>query len=450
MTYPVPRMAASSDRPAAPSDAARALQARAHRAIPGGSHTYAKGDDQFPANAPPLLVRGQGARVWDTDGNEYVEYGGGLRANVLGHARPEVVEAVQRAATLGTNFVRPAVVELQAAEDLLDFVGRPDWMAKFTKNGSDANAAAIRLARAVTGRDRVAYCRSQPFFSVDDWFIGTTPMDAGIPSAATRLVEAFDYGDLAGLDLLLDGREVAAIVMEAAKYADPPAGWLDGVRALCDRTGTLLILDEMITGLRWPGRTAMQHYGIDPDLATYGKALGNGFAVSALIGRAAHMQLGGLDHDGDRVFLLSYTHGAEHTGLAAAQAVMACIRKEDAGVVLADRGTALADALRCVSRDAGVADHLTVVGPGQNLVFGTADAAGEPSQEMRALFMQELVRGGVLGPSLVNSVAHGAVEHEITVAAWATAAMSYARALESGPRAFLVGPPTKPVFRRRN
>ena len=124
-----------------PSDAARALQRRAHRAIPGGAHTYAKGDDQFPLNAPPLLVRGEGARVWDSDGNEYVEYGGGLRAIVLGHGHPRVVDAVQRAIAEGTNFARPSVLEVEAAEDLLAFLDRPDWMVKFTKNGSDANPA---------------------------------------------------------------------------------------------------------------------------------------------------------------------------------------------------------------------------------------------------------------------------------------------------------------------
>src|SRR5690606_26491675 len=132
---------------------------------------------------PPFLVRGQGPWVFDADGRRYIEYGSGLRSVTLGHAHPAVVEAVSRAVADGTNFVRPSTLELEAAEDLLDFLGRPGWMVKFGKNGSDCTSAAVRLARAATGRDVVAVCADHPFFSVDDWFIATTPMDAGIPQA---------------------------------------------------------------------------------------------------------------------------------------------------------------------------------------------------------------------------------------------------------------------------
>ncbi len=433
-----------------PSDAARALQRRAHRAIPGGAHTYAKGDDQFPLNAPPLLVRGEGARVWDSDGNEYVEYGGGLRAIVLGHGHPRVVDAVQRAIAEGTNFARPSVLEVEAAEDLLAFLDRPDWMVKFTKNGSDANSSAIRLARAATGRDLVAICRDQPFFSVEDWFIGTTPMDAGIPSAVRDLTVGFPYDDLDALRDLLADRTVAAVVMEAAKYDDPSPGWFEGVRRLCDDTGTVFVLDEMITGVRWPGRTAMGHYGIHPDLATYGKALGNGFSVSAVTGRRELMELGGLDHDRPRVFLASYTHGAESTGLAACRAVTAVGMETDIGAGIAARGEALRARLNEVSRAHGVEEHFFAWGPGQVLVFVTRDADGEPSQVLRALAMQELIAGGVLGTSLVMSLAHGDAEHALTVAAWDRAAAVYARALEDGPDGLLHGHPTNQVWRRYN
>lgn len=432
-----------------PSAQARALQRRAHAAIPGGAHTYAKGDDQYPVIAPPVLVRGKGARVWDLDGNEFVEYGGGLRANVLGHAYPPVVAAVQRAAALGTNFVRPTALEVETAEDLLDFIGRPDWMVKFTKNGSDADNAAVRLARAVTGKQVVAYCHDHPFFSVEDWFISTTPMDAGIPPDVAALTRGFAYGDLADLRRVLDCGEVAAVVMEAARQEDPPVGYLDGVRRACDAAGALFVLDEMITGLRWPGRTALQRYGVEPDLVAYGKALGNGFSVAALAGRAEHMRRGGFDHPHDRVFLLSYTHGAESTGLAAARAVMAAYREEDAGEVMARTGDRLRQTMTSIISEAGLTGCLGVTGPGQNLVYSTADADGVPSQLFRALFMQELIRHGVIGPSLVLSAAHGKAELDRTADAVAAAAVVYGRALQDGVSAHLIGGPTKPVFRRR-
>ena len=160
-------------------------QARLHRLIPGGAHTYARGSDQFPEDMAPVLVRGRGARVEDLDGNWLVEYGMGLRSVTLGHGYQPVVDAVCRAAADGVNFSRPSVWELRAAEDFLEQVPGAD-MVKFAKNGSDVTTAAIKLARAATGRDLVAICGTQPFFSTDDWFIATTHMKAGIPPAYGR------------------------------------------------------------------------------------------------------------------------------------------------------------------------------------------------------------------------------------------------------------------------
>jgi len=157
------------------SAATRSLQERAHALIPGGAHTYAKGDDQYPVCAPPFIARGQGCHVWDLDGHEYIEYGMGLRAVALGHAFPAVVTAAQREMQSGANFVRPSPIEVAAAEEFLRCVPSMD-MVKFAKNGSDATTAGVKLARAFTGRDLVAICADHPFFSTDDWFIGTTPM----------------------------------------------------------------------------------------------------------------------------------------------------------------------------------------------------------------------------------------------------------------------------------
>ncbi len=161
------------------------MQARAHALIPGGAHTYAKGDDQYPVLAPGFLKRGQGCHVWDVDGNEFIEYGMGLRAVTLGHAYAPVVEAAHRQMLLGENYTRPAAIELDCAEQFLSLIEDFD-MVKFGKNGSDATTAAVRLARAYTGRDLIARCADQPFFSVDDWFIGDTAMSAGHSEEPSR------------------------------------------------------------------------------------------------------------------------------------------------------------------------------------------------------------------------------------------------------------------------
>src|SRR5438874_284197 len=190
---------------------------RLHRVIPGGAHTYAKGQDQYPEGLAPVISHGRGGHVWDVDGNEYIEYGSGLRAVSLGHAHPRVVEAERTEIEKGSNFVRPSIIEAEAAEKFLATVPTAE-MVKFAKNGSDATTAAVKLARAATGRPLVAICGDHAFFSIDDWFIGTTVMDAGIPGQITDLTISFPYGDLGAAEEVLRQHEgkVACLILEAA------------------------------------------------------------------------------------------------------------------------------------------------------------------------------------------------------------------------------------------
>ncbi|TQM43111.1 glutamate-1-semialdehyde 2,1-aminomutase [Pseudonocardia cypriaca] len=428
--------------PSLPKSAA--LNARLHAAVPGGAHTYAKGDDQYPENLAPVISHGRGAHVWDADGNEYIEYGSGLRAVSLGHAHPRVVEAVRNELDKGTNFVRPAVIEVEAAERFLQNVPTAD-MVKFTKNGSDATTAAVRLARAATGRTLVAFCRDQPFFSTDDWFIGSTPMKAGIPG---QDIVTFPYGDLPALEALLTEHEIAAVILEAATQTEPPAGYLEGVRELATRHDTVLVFDEMITGFRWSEHGAQGVYGVTPDLSTFGKALGNGFAVSALAGKRELMERGGLHTDHERVFLLSTTHGAETHSLAAAIAVMDTYAEEGIADRLHKLGDRLAAGVRDVAADAGVADHVQVRGRACNLVFATLDADGKPSQPYRTLFLRQLLGGGVIGPSFVVSAALTDDDIDRTVEVVSQACTVYRKALDAGdPTPWMGGRPVKPVFR---
>ncbi|MGW3516185.1 glutamate-1-semialdehyde 2,1-aminomutase [Streptomyces hydrogenans] len=429
----------------------RAANERLHALIPGGAHTYAKGDDQYPEDLAPVISHGRGAHVWDVDGNRYIEYGSGLRSVSLGHAHPRVVEAVRRELDRGSNFVRPSVREIEAAETFLATVPTAE-MVKFAKNGSDATTAAVRLARAATGRPLVALCADHPFFSVDDWFIGTTPMAAGIPASTTDLTVTFPYGDLAATEELLARHpdEIACLILEPATHSEPPPGYLAGLRELADRHGCVLVFDEMITGFRWSEAGAQGLYGVVPDLSTFGKALGNGFAVSALAGRRALMERGGLRHSGDRVFLLSTTHGAETHALAAAMAVQRTYVEEGVTARLHALGERLAAGVRAAAASMGVADHVVVRGRPSNLVFATLDGAGRPSQEYRTLFLHRLLAGGVLAPSFVVSGALTEEDVDRTVDVVAGACAVYRKALdEADPAAWLTGRPVKPVFRPR-
>lgn len=419
--------------------------------VPGGAHTYAKGPDQYPADTAPIIARGRGSHVWDVDGNEYIEFGSGLRSVILGHSHPVVLEAVRRQLGDGSNFARPSYLEISAAEDFLEAVPSMD-MVKFTKNGSDATSAAIRLARAVTGRDMVAQCHDQPFFSTDDWFIGTTPMRSGIPRELIDLTVGFPYGDLSALELLFDSRpgEISCVILEAATGLEPPPGYLQGVVDLAHKHGALVIFDEMITGFRWSLHGAQSVYGVTPDLSTFGKGIGNGFSVSALAGKREYMERGGLNTSDERVFLLSTTHGAEGHSLAALRAVIAVHRAEAVSDRLHEIGERLAGSIRAVLADHGLAEHIVVKGRACNLVFATLDQAGEPSQAFRTLLMRQLIRYRVLAPSFVVSTAIDSKDIERTVDAVRGAAVIYNQALDHGdPTPWLGGRPVRPVFRTR-
>jgi glutamate-1-semialdehyde 2,1-aminomutase len=425
-------------------------QARLHRLIPGGAHTYARGSDQFPENMSPVLVRGRGARVEDLDGNWLIEYGMGLRSVTLGHGYQPVVDAVCDAASDGVNFSRPSVWELRAAEDFLEHVPGAD-MVKFAKNGSDVTTAAVKLARATTGRDLVAICGTQPFFSTDDWFIATTQMNAGIPSAYESLTVQFNYNDLESVQSLFEAYpdQIAAVILEpATTTAEPAPGFLEGLRSLTYQHGTVLIFDEMITGMRWSRHGAQSLYGVTPDLSTWGKAIGNGFAVSALAGKRELMEAGGLNTGAPRVFLLSTTHGAETTGLAAYLAVSQAYAERDVVAEMEAQGAKLRSGLDQVAKECGLAEHVIFAGRPSCLVFATKDHKGQPSQEFRTLLIQELLRRRVLGQSLVISAAHTDADINQTVDAAIEALEVYAKAIEAkSTEGLLVGRPVAPAIR---
>ncbi|HEX3785667.1 MAG TPA: glutamate-1-semialdehyde 2,1-aminomutase [Pseudonocardiaceae bacterium] len=425
------------------------LQARLHELVPGGAHTYARCDDQYPVGMAPVLRGGKGARVWDVDGNCFVEYGMGLRSVTLGHAYPPVLDAVRAALADGNSFTRPTELELAAAEDFLALVPGAD-MVKFTKNGSDATTAAVRLARAATGRELVITC-DQPFYSVDDWFIAGVGMNAGVPEQTKAQTLRFPYNDLAALGQLFNdhpGRISCVVLEPATALAEPLPGFLQGIRTLCDTHGAVLIFDEMITGFRWAVGGAQSVYRVRPDLSCWGKAMGNGFPVSALAGRRELMELGGLRTEHKRAFLLSTTHGPERASLAAFRAVAEAYTRTDPITTMERGGRRLAEGVNEAARELGVDEQVAVIGRPSCLIFTTKDDKGEPSQAFRTLLLAELIQRGVLGQSFVISAAHTDDDIDHTVAAMREALLVYRKALEAGSvTGLLDGPPVAPALR---
>jgi glutamate-1-semialdehyde 2,1-aminomutase len=446
---------------------------RLNNVIPGGAHTYSRGDDQFPSNGPQILERGEGAYVWDPDGRKFLDYGMALRAVTLGYSHPSVNQAAIREIALGNNLTRASVTELKAAELLAELIPSVE-MVKFGKNGSNATTAAVKIARAYTGRRYVCIPKQHPFFSFDDWFIGTTALTRGIPEGAANSTLVFEYGDIGSLERLFSQHpdQIAAVMLEPATVLtpcsktcqetlthEPPCAkcpsrtgnFLHQVQELCRRNGSLFILDEMITGFRWHLQGAQTYFGVTPDLTTFGKGMANGFSVAAVGGRRDVMEVGNIKATGmERTFLLSTTHGGEMSGLGAFIETVNVYRQEDVCRHLWRYGQQLRDGLLAAAVRNGVRDYFKLDGPAISMNYVTRDAAGDISAAFRTLFSQEMIRHGVLIPWIAVSLAHGAAELEITLAAADKALAVYSKALTDGIDKYLQGPEVKPVFRKYN
>lgn len=438
-------------RTAVKFEESRKLQQKSHALIPGGCHTYAKGDDQYPVNAPGFIARGKGCHVWDLDGNEYIEYGMGLRSVTLGHAYEPVLEAAYSQMQLGNNFTRPSTLEVDCAEDVLDLIETAE-MVKFAKNGSDATTAAVKLARAYTGKDKVAICADHPFFSTDDWFIGSTDMSAGIPQVVRNLTVKYRYNNMDSVNDLFDKHhnQIACLIMEAATVMEPQDGFLKKVKDVCEKNGALFILDEMITGFRWHLRGAQKYYGVCPDLSTFGKGMANGFSLAALLGKREIMELGGIYHDRERVFLLSTTHGAENHALAAARKTIEIYKQENVVDSLWKKGNRLASGVKKAVDELKLNGYFEILGMPCNLVYAARDQEKNQSQSFRTLFLQETIKRGLLMPSMVVSYSHSEIDIDRTIERVADALCVYKSALENGIDKHLQGRPVKPVFRKFN
>jgi len=428
-------------------------RARVHQAIPGGAHTYSKGDDQFPVRAPAAISRGKGSHVWDIDDNEFIDCSMALGSVSLGHAYPAVVDAVHAQVERGVNFQRPASIELEFAEAFMAAVPGAERV-KFGKNGSTLTSAAVRLARAFTGRDLVAFPGNHAFYSYDDWFIGRTACAAGVPEDVRALSVTYDSlrpETLAALFRAYPGR-IAAVISEPEEVIPAPPDAIRAVAEMTQRDGAIFICDEMVTGYRagWPGGYA--NLGITPDLITWGKAIGNGFSFCAMTGRADIMDLGGIKQlERPRVFLVSTTHGGEAHAIAAALAVLQTYQTHDVIGHQRRLAAAVTAGWRAAAARHGLQSHLEVHAAPWRVITVCRDREGRVSIPMRTLLLQEMIARGVLFQGIfLPCFSHTDADVAHVIEAFDAACGVYKAALDHGIGDYLVGPPTRPVFRRYN
>jgi len=449
-------------------------QERLLKSIPGGAHTYSRGYDQYPTNAPEILERGKGVYLFDPRGRKYLDYGMGLRSVNLGYAENYIDEAVIKQIQNGTNLTRPSLIELEAAELLIDLIDSVD-MVKFTKNGSTAVSAAVKLARAFTGRELIARCADQPFFSYDDWFISSTPITKGIPKELIGKTKKFRYNDITSLESLIEEYpgEIACVILEPAavscpslgsdstgccslqncsrKYGEGSKNYLQQVQDLCTKNGIIFVLDEMITGFRWDIKGAQEIYGVTPDLCTFGKAMANGYALACVAGKREIMELGSIEFEGqERVFLLSTTHGAEMGSLGAFVANVKFIRENKVIDHLWSYGSELISMMNQKAMEHGIAESFKVGGVACSPYYVTLDSNKLISLELRTLFLQEMINNGVMMPWIALAYRHDDDAFALTGQALDATFSTYAKAIKEGVDKYLVGPAIKPVFRKYN
>jgi glutamate-1-semialdehyde 2,1-aminomutase len=361
---------------------------RAEAVIPLGSQTFSKSKISLPPGAAPLFVtHGDGGRVFDVDGNEYVDLISALLPNVLGYRDPDVDLAIRRQLTRGISFSLSTELETQLAERLVAHIPCAE-MVRFGKNGTDATSAAIRLARAAKRRDRIMLCG---YHGWQDWYIGATSRNLGVPAAVSALSHIVPYGDLAEVEALFGKYpdEFAALIIEPAGGTEPAPGYLQGLKDLVHRHGAILIFDEVITGFRWSVGGAQAYYGVVPDLACFGKAMGNGMPISAVVGRADIMRIM------EDIFY-SGTFGGEALSLAAAIATIDKIEREKVTDHLWQAGGELKRRATEKIAAAGLDDAIALAGTGPWAILSYKDHPHGSKEAIKTLFLREMIAAGVL------------------------------------------------------
>ncbi|HWL52510.1 MAG TPA: aminotransferase class III-fold pyridoxal phosphate-dependent enzyme [Chthoniobacteraceae bacterium] len=435
---------ATAVQQARPIDRSLELWERAKRLIPCGTQCYSKGPTAYSEGfAPIYLQRGKGCRVWDVDGNEFIDMGMGLWAVTLGHANPRHGEAVARAQAAGSQLSLMHPLEVELAQRLTQLIPVAE-MVRYGKNGSDVTTAAVRLARTVTGREVILRCG---YHGWHDWYVAHSEHSRGVPAFNRQVSGRFDYHHPASFDALMALHEgkVAGVIMEGIQAQEVDLAFLHHVREATRRAGALMIFDEVINGYRFAIGGAHQHLGIDVDLATFGKGIANGTPLSAIVGKREWMK-------GFEETFFSLTFGGETVGLAAALEVLAIYEEERVVDVLDQLGQRLRAELLQAVRDSGLEGRITVSPHSRRTLIEAVAPDSEDSLLLKSLLQQEMLRRGVLWGgwhALSLAMARDRAAQDQVINAYGEALQVVQRAVETDTvRLQLEGRPIAPIFKR--
>ena len=359
---------------------------RALNSIPLASQTFSKSLTQYPRGVSPFFIeKGKGSRVWDVDGNEYIDFVNALLAITIGYCDADIDKAVQEQMGNGVIFSLPHKLEMEVAEKLIEIIPCAEKV-RFAKNGTDATSASVRIARAYTGKEHIAVCG---YLGWQDWYIGSTTRDLGVPKLVKELTHKFEYNNIDSLEKIFQEQELACVIMEPMNIEYPKDNFLKKVKELVHKNNALLIFDETITGFRYSLGGAQELFSVVPDLATFGKGMANGYPLSAVVGSNEVMQ------KVEDIFF-SGTFGGETLSLAAANIIIEKHKEQQITKHLFEVGTYLLEQLNQLINDKNL-----------NGIFWTS---GHPSWsflhikeqgeynffEIKTFLLQEMFKAGIL------------------------------------------------------
>jgi len=416
---------------------------KAKRLIPAGTQCLSKGPDQYIMGVYPIfLERGDGCHVFDVDGNEYIDYIMGLGSIILGYNYPRVNEAVAKQLKNGANFSLLHPLEVEVAELLTKVIPCAE-MVRFGKNGSDVTSAAVRVARAYTGKDKIAFCG---YHGWQDWYAVTTSRNKGIPSILSKFAIPFEYNKIETLERIFEENkdQVAAVIMEPVQLEEPKDNFLKEVKKVAHENEALLIFDEIITGFRFRLGGAQEYYNVTPDLATFGKGVANGFPLSLLVGKTEFMK------ELEENVFFSSTFGGETISLAAALATVQEIQEKDVISHIWNEGRKLFQGFNKLAEEMGL--NAECIGFPIRLKPIFRDANNMESMEIKGLFLQETVKRGILSGhyDMRPCYSHKDEEVEKTLEAWEDALKVVKEAVETNKvTEMMEGKMFREVFRVR-
>jgi glutamate-1-semialdehyde 2,1-aminomutase len=414
---------------------------RAEKTIPLGSQTFSKSRTQYPVGISPLFIsRANGAKVTDLDGNKYIDLVNALASITLGYSDSGMNKSIRRQLKRGISFSLPGKLEAEVSEKLVDLIPSAE-MVRFGKNGSDATSAAIRISRAYTGRDHVAVCG---YHGWQDWFIGSTTRNKGVPSQVAALTHTFQFNNIESLEILLSKYQIAAVILEPMNVSFPEKNFLHKVKDLAEKNGSILIFDETITGFRFAPGGAQELFGVTPDLSTFGKGMANGMPLSAIVGRRDIMM------EMENIFF-SGTFGGELLSLASANYVIDKVLRGEVISQLSSIGDKLGKQVEEIAIANDLSNTLALSGHDSWKFLNWTGTNGYTSNEIKTFFMQEMFDTGILILSTHNvSLAHKQKELKEIIKGYEIVLGKMKKVIRSGQlRENLRVSPLDPLFKVR-